>query len=241
MNLEEWKSNGCPINNVVNCDCLIGMKSIADNSIDLILTDPPYNQGFSGSGSLAKKYDYRREEILKISNFNPDEFLLAAQPKLKKFSAFIWTSKNLLPIYINFALKNNYNWNLLVWVKTNPIPAYNNSLLPDLEYCIYIREKGAFFNNNLRYNEYKKAMIDNVANNEYGHPTQKYLWMIEKMLRIGSNPDDLILDAYLGSGTSVIACIRQNRSYIGFETSKEYCTIAEKRIANEKKQLKIQF
>ena len=217
--------------NKIYCgDSLEIMKDIPDNSIDLCLTDPPYNQGFSGKGSLAKKYDYRREEILKISDFNPNEFLKIVKPKLKKFSAFIWTSKNLLPVYINFALKNNYNWNLLIWAKTNPIPAYNNSLLPDIEYCIYIREKGAFFNNNLTYNDYRKVMIDNVAKNENGHPTQKHLWMIQKMLKIGSNENDLILDPFLGSGTTAVACQELHRNFIGIEISPKYIEIAKERL-----------
>lgn len=221
------------INKIINGDCLEVMKGIPDKSIDLLCTDPPYNQGFSGKGSLAKKYDYRRDAILKISGFYPVEFLNAVKPKLKIFSAFIWTSKDLLPVYINFALENKFNWNILVWVKTNPIPAYNNSLLPDLEYCLFIRETGAYFNNTLNYEDYRKAMIANVANNENGHPTQKHLWMISKMVKIGSKEGDIVLDPFLGSGTTAKACNELKRNWIGIEVNSDYAKIAEDRLKQQ--------
>ena len=222
---------------IYNCDCLELIKSLENYSIDLCLTDPPYNQSFIGSGSLSKKYSYRRESILKLSNFQPLEFLNILFPKLKTFNAYIWTSKNLLPDYLNWANEKKLKWDNLVWIKNNPIPAYNNSYLSDIEYCIFMRASKATWNNGLGYNFYRKALIENVANNMQGHPTQKYLWMIERQLLISSKENDIIFDGFMGSGTTAIACIKNNRKFIGCEIDEKYFDIACERIEQELSQL----
>ena len=214
-------------------DCLEYIKILPDKSFDLVLTDPPYNQSFAGKGSLAKKYEYRKKEIREISNFNPEQFLEIIKPKLKIFNAYIWTSKNLLKNYIEFAENNNYNWNLLIWHKVNPIPAYNNTYLPDVEFCIFIRETGAFWQKGLGYEMYRKVMSDNVANNSFGHPTQKHLWMMAKMLKISSKEGDTILDPFMGSGTTLVAAKQLGRKATGIEISEKYCEIAKQRLRQE--------
>lgn len=234
--LENLKENGVELNSIYNCDCLDMLKYIEDKSIDLLYTDPPYNQSFSGKGSLAKKYDYRKDEIKKISNFDPTKFLKIVKSKFKIFNAYIWTSKNLLKKYIEFAEENKYNWNLLIWNKLNPIPAYNYTYLPDVEYCIFIRESGAHWTKGLGYKTYRKVMSENVAKNSHGHPTQKYLWMIEKAIQISSKKNDLIFDPFAGSFTTSIACENLKRNWIACDVEKKYCEIGEKRLNNFYKQ-----
>jgi len=221
--------------NTITCeDSLEVMRGLPDKCIDLILTDPPYNQAMNGGGNIAKKYDYRKKKLKEMSNFNPEEFLKIVKPKLKYFHAYIWTSKGLLNDYIKFAQKNNYNWDILVWVKNNPIPAYNNSYLSDLEFCMFIREKGkCYFNSKLGYNHYRKGMIDNVSKNTFGHPTQKYSWMIEKMLKTSSKKGDLVLDPFAGSHTTARACKDLGRNFISIEKEKKYCLIGEERLRQE--------
>ncbi len=221
-------------NKIYQGDCLKLIKKIPDKSIDLLYTDPPYTQSFPGTkGSLAEKYRYRIDKIKNIGNFDPIKFLKIVKPKLKIFNAYIWTSKNLLKDYIQFAENNKYNWNLLIWNKLNPVPAHNNTYLSDIEYCIFIREKGACWINNLDYKMYKKVMTANVAKNEQGHPTQKYVWMVEKAIKISSKKNDLILDPFLGSGTTAVAAQELHRNFIGIEISKKYVEIAKKRLAQK--------
>jgi DNA modification methylase len=66
--------------------------------------------------------------------------------------------------------------------------------------------------------------------NQALHPTQKPLELIKKLVKVHSNPNDLVLDCFLGSGTTAIACKQLNRRFIGIEISKEYCDIANKRL-----------
>jgi DNA modification methylase len=206
---------------------------------DLLYTDPPYLQMFQGGGSIAKKYLYRKKSIKKISNFNPKEFLSLLQKN--KAHGYIWASKNLLDVYIKWFKDNKYSWDILIWDKINPIPAYNNSYLSNLEFCLFYRGKNCYFNNNLKYKDYFKTMRDNVAKNTHGHPTQKYLWMVIKAIRVSSQENETIFDPFMGSGTTAVACERYNRKWIGCEISKEYCDIAIKRIKQEREQLKLSF
>ena len=80
--------------------------------------------------------------------------------------------------------------------------------------------------NILRYNRDKDKL----------HPTQKPVELIRYLIRTYSNPDDVILDNTIGSGTTAIAAIREHRHYIGFELNKEYYDIACRRIAKELQQ-----
>lgn len=224
--------------NKITCgDCLEHLKNLPDKSIDLLYIDPPYEQSFNGGGCLAKKFNYRREQLKKLSSFNPIPFLEVLRPKLKKFNAYIWTSKNLVDIYISWAKENNFNFDILIYAKNNPIPAYNGSYLSDVEYCIFIREPKVTFNTNLGYDKYKKVMFDNLNNLGLGHPTIKHLWMVKNAIEISSNEGDIVLDCFMGSGTTAVACKELGRNFIGFEISEEYCKIAEERLkkVNNKK------
>jgi DNA modification methylase len=218
----------------VNCDCFELIEKITDGSIDLLYTDPPYQQAITGGGNIAKKFDYRMEDLKKISSFNPKDFLAAVKPKMKLFHAYIWTSKNLLKDYIEFAESNSFNWDLLVWAKRNPIPAFNNSYMSDLEFCVFIREKGGcFFDSTLGYENYKKCMVDNVADNKNGHPTQKYEWMVSKMIRTSTKEGDIIFDPFGGSFTTAMVCQSLKRDFISCELEEKYCTMGEERLKQD--------
>ena len=128
-------------------------------------------------------------------------FLEIIKPKLKIFNAYIWTSKQLLDVYIRWAKENKFNWDILIYAKNNPVPAYNNSYLSDIEYCLFIRDKGATFNNGLGYKKYKKVIV---------------------------------LDCFIGSGTTAVACQDLNRNYIGFEIEEKYYNICKNRLAESK-------
>jgi len=213
---------------VLKGDCLEILPLI--NNFQLLITDPPYEQCFNGGGCLADRYNYRKKEVQKISKFNPLYFL----EKILQFKnqGYIWTSKNILDVYITKFKELKISWDILTWNKTNPIPAHNNSYMSDIEFCLFYRFKNQYFNNELKYNDYKKTMLDNVADNNCGHPTQKYQWMIEKFIKISSKENDLILDCYAGSGTTAIACENLNRRYILIEKELEYYNIIKQRIEN---------
>lgn len=154
---------------------------------------------------------------------------------MKRINIFIWCSKlQLLDIMKYFIDKKNCNFEMLVWCKSNPTPTTNNSWLPDIEYCLYFREKGVVLNDGY---DLKSKWYCSPANIEdkkhFLHPTIKPLKIVENHIKHVTKEDDIVLDCFCGSGTTCVASKNTNRRYIGIEINKEYYDIAIKRINNE--------
>lgn len=214
------------INKIVNGDCYKLLKDIPDKSIDLVITDPPYRIHADSGGGIHNNRDWlKKVHDSNLDEFEPILFLSEIQRVLKTFNAYIFCSKDLLTDYISFANGNNYNWDLLIMGKNNPIPTKNNKYLSDIEYIIYIREKGACFNNlkgKENFHKYKKIKMINVRPSQYGHPTEKPVSIIKDFIEISSNENDIILDPFSGSGTTVLACRDLKRQFIAFEIFKDF-------------------
>ncbi|MDR2431891.1 MAG: site-specific DNA-methyltransferase [Candidatus Margulisbacteria bacterium] len=223
-------------NNIYLGDCLALLDDLQDNSVDCLITDPPYSiiTKYTGGWDLWDKNFIRNIAAAGLDNFTPRDFLQKIKTKLKKFNAYIFSSKNLLPQYMDFASSNNYNWDLLVYGKNNPIPGKNNKYLPDREFIMYIRDKGATFDNNQPYDFYRGIKLVNVHKPVYGHPTEKNAGVISQLMSISSVSGDTILDPFLGSGTTAAVCYSLNRKYIGVEINPEYFEAAKQRIADLK-------
>lgn len=225
------------MNEIICGDCLEILRggTIEDKSIDLVVTDPPYKIQFVGKGSLADKYDSRKPAIEGIGSnkdFDLIPFLEVIRPKLKKMNMYVWMSKGSLPETFDWIRKYDYFYDLLIWSKVNPIPATNFKYLSDIEYCMFIRETGATWNNGLGYEIYKKVMRDNLQSLP-GHPTPKPLWMMMNAIKISSKENDVILDPFLGSGTTALAAKYLKRNFIGIEISEKYCELAKQRLRQD--------
>ena len=227
-------------NKIICGDCLKIMKDIPDNSIDLIITDPPYqyiSENPKGGGFMANENKKHLDNINSSfgMSFDPRSFLIEAQRILKKFNLYVFTNKTLLLDYLSFARENNYGFDLIIWYKPNPVPINRGHYLIDKEYAIYIYKKGRYFNSNLGYENYFtifQQYIGGINKKEFNHPTQKLLQLIMKFVKISSDIDHIVLDPFLGSGTTAIACKMLNRHYIGIEINQKYIDIAQKRIDN---------
>jgi len=222
------------LNKVHNVDCIEFMKTMEDKSVDLILTDPPYDleidqKKYTGVYATRGSHLDAIKEIFG-NRFDPLLFLEMAM-RISRNGIIVWHSKNLLKRHIDFAETNNYKWSLMFWHKNNPIPAHYNHQLNDTEYCIRIYKSGAYFNNDLKYNEYLTYYIENVQQSN-GHPTPKPLSIMIKQIKIFSKEFDVIFDPFIGSGTTAIACLKTNRNFIGCEISERYCDLANKRTEN---------
>ena len=163
---------------------------------------------------------------------NPILFLDSINRVLKTFHAYIFTSKNLLKDYIEYFENKGYNWDLLIMAKNNPIPTKNNKYLSDKEYIFFVREKGCYFNNDLSYDNYFSVKRINVTKNIY-HPTEKKISLIKSLILMSSKENDLIIDPFMGSWTTALACRELKRDFIGAELSEEYCQIGKNRLAQK--------
>lgn len=152
----------------------------------------------------------------------------------KNIYIYIWCSKSQIPTLIKyFVEERNCNFDILVWCKTNCTPMTNNTFLPNIEHCLFFREK-----NNPRRLEGEMAKKSkwylsgtNVRDKkDFGHPTIKPLELVKRHIEIATKENDIVLDPFVGSGTTCKASQELNRQYIGFEIDEKYYKIAKDRL-----------
>ena len=160
------------------------IKEIPDKSINLVYTDIPYlyKNGGGGNSEISKRIIAKNQSIKDISNGIDYSILDEFKRVLKKLNLFIWCSKMQIIDILNYFA--DYNFEILVWCKTNPQPTTNNVWLPDVEYCLYFREKGVRLNDgyDLKSKWYLGA-INQRDKKLYNHPTIKPLDLVERHIK----------------------------------------------------------
>lgn len=151
---------------------------------------------------------------------------------MKNINIYIWCNKVQIPEYFNFYVdKHKCKFDILRWEKTNALPTYSNKYLSDTEFCLYFRKGGMCKPNTYEdAKTYYSAPINAKDKKKWGHPTIKPLDFTQKLIRNSSNEGDIILDPFMGSGTTCVAAKLENRQFIGIEIDKEYFNIAKERI-----------
>lgn len=150
---------------------------------------------------------------------------------MKKINCFIWCSKLQILDIMNYFAKTDINYEILVWCKTNPTPTTNNVWLPDIEYCLYFREKGVKLNDGYDIkHKYYVQEINKLDKDLYGHPTIKPLEIVKNHLLHTTQKNDIILDPFSGSGTTCVASKEIGRRFIGFELNREYHKVSIDRL-----------
>lgn len=218
-------------------DCLEVLKNIPSASIDLIVTDPPYlieNTKAGGKSKLAKSIQVMNNEIKEnnlVSGFN-EKILEEMYRVMKNTNIYIWCNHKQIPMYLDFFVKEKgCSFDIIIWNKTNAMPLFNNKYLTDKEYCLYFR-KNAYCNPN-SYVEAKTVYYQpiNIKDKKlWDHPTIKPLNIIEILIKNSSKENNIILDPFMGSGTTGVACKNLNRNFIGIELDEKYFNIAKERI-----------
>lgn len=217
-------------NEIYNIDCMEGLKLINDNSIDLVIIDPPYLLNINNVKNLSNMNRYANDLLNLKDGFDLKVLDLLIQ-KMKKINIYIYCSKRQVKDLLNYFSNKNCNHEILTWHKQNPSPLINNNYLPDTEYILFFREKGVkLYGNYHTKRKYYISLTNKVDKQKYKHPTIKPLELIEYHIENSSKEGDLILDCFAGSGTTLVGAINKNRRYIGFEIDKNYYEIAKKRI-----------
>ena len=234
------------INKVLCADCLEVMKGIPDGSIDLVLTDPPYNlnKGFANDNTDYPKY-------LKMM-----ESVIVELVRLLKNEGSLWLfceQKSHAYIYVMIDGKLNIR-NSIIWHYSNGMVS-QGCFVKRYEPIIYANkgENRCFNGNDIRIPRLRidKCYVDRYnpdgkipedvwhferevyTPNRIPHPTVKPLDLISTITKVSSNIDDIILDPFAGSGTTLVAAKNLGRRFIGIEISPEYCKIANQRLAQE--------
>jgi len=224
--------------NIVNSDSMQYLKEIADNSVDLILTDPPYNLSQYSTGNM--KFDWRTDINNDLAewdkDFDPekikDDFLRVLKPT---GNIFAFCSYNMIgkwhttfdPIFDTFQF--------FVWHKTNPVPKFRKAgFLNSCELIVCMWNKGHTWNfgkQNEMHNFFESAICMGPERlKEPKHPTQKPVRLLKHLIKIASNEGDVILDPFMGVGSTGVAALEMNRKFIGIEINEEYFKAAQERL-----------
>ncbi len=203
-------------------DCLELMKEMEDGCVNFTLTDIPYgvvNRKSNGLRNLDK-------ENADIETFELSPFLEQVYRVTNNSICIFCGKEQFSEIYKFFASKKG-TVRPVVWRKTNPSPMNGQYIyLSGVELAVWFKKAGAkVFNAHC-----KNSVFDYPNGKRDFHPTQKNMKLFEELILDNTNVGDIVFDPCIGSGTTAIASVTTDRHYIGFDISKEYCEIAEKRV-----------
>lgn len=152
----------------------------------------------------------------------------------KKINVMIWCSKDQIEKILHYFVEKGCRYNILVWVKSNAVPMCNGNWLGDIEYCLVIRENGVpKYKDGFHLKSKWHLSGTNITDkNLYGHPTIKPLELVKRHIEhtIGTLDKAVVLDPFVGSGTTCVATKELGYEYIGFEISEKYYKVAVDRL-----------
>ena len=219
------------LNKVYNMDFL--NNDLEDESIDLIITDPPYKTitGGDSDGINSKRpkgmLDGNRK-LFKYQKLEIKSWMSELYRVLKNGShCYIFTNALNMKEMLNESEKAGFKLhNILVWEKNNCTPS--QYYMKNCEYILFLRKGKAKY-----INEIGNSKTVHKFNNIIGkklHPCEKPIDILKMYINNSSNQNDVVLDPFMGSGSTLIACKELNRNYIGYEIDKQYFDITKKRI-----------
>jgi len=254
-NLEKTKgiftTNEFEVNKIYNIDCLKLTKQIKDNSIDLVFADPPYN--LSGSNFKMKFTKSGGADLNtnkgKWDRYSDDEFeeftkkWLTESYRILKSNGAIWVAGTYHNIYLTGYLMKKIGFEILnevLWHKSDATPNLScTRFVADHENFIWARKgKGNVFNySDMKIMNGGKQMRSiwtkgKTAGGKKIHPTQKPEWLLERVITATSNPNNIVFDPFIGSGTTAVVAKKFKRQYLGAELDKDFYKKAVERINN---------
>ena len=226
--------------NLYKSDCLEVLKIIPDNSVDLILTDPPYkttSRGNAGSsGGMLQKDINKKGRVFAHNDINCSEYATEFYRVLKEGThCYVMTNHVNLIEMLNTFVKSGFHFTKsLIWDKGNKI--MGQYYMSQFEYILFFRKGKAKRINQCGTSDilsiHNTKTKDSEGNNI--HDTEKPVELMRILIENSSEKGEVVLDPFMGSGSTGIACIDTNRNFIGIEIDDEYFDIAKNRI-NETK------
>lgn len=224
-------------NSIILGDAYEVVKQIPDQSIDLIVIDPPYeiSSSSSSSGKISESLQKLTKELRDVHITEGidsqifDEFMRI----MKKPNIYIWCNKKQILQYLNYFVGvHKCAFDILVWIKTNPIPTYGPNYLNDKEFCLYFRKGIKLTTTYQSGKTYWITPLNVKDKKKYNHPTVKPIDIIQTLISNSSKKGDVVLDCFLGSGTTAVAAKGIERDYVGIERNPKYfemsiCRITE--------------
>lgn len=248
--------NTLPLNQIIQGDCIEILNSLPEKSIDLIFADPPYNLQLSQElwRPNLTKVDAVDDTWDQFSSFEEYEAFtrawLSACRRVLKDTATIWVIGSYHNIYrVGVVLQDLGFWilNDIVWVKTNPMPNFRGVRFTNAHETLLWAQKRKGARYTFNYQDMKALNDDLQMRSDWvlplctgdervkfdgrkAHSTQKPEALLYRVILSSSNPGDVVLDPFFGTGTTGAVSKRLRRHWIGLERDEEYVGVAQKRI-----------
>lgn len=217
-------------------DCLELMKDIPDKSIDLVVTDPPYLIKYKTNYRKNKTHDFC-SEILNDDNYDLiSNYIKQCYRIMKDNTAmYMFCNCDRVDFFKQELEKAGFKVkNMIIWVKNNHTAGDLKAQFGKQYEIIFLVNKGRCLFNGKRLTDVWN--YNRVSGNKQVHQNQKPIDLLERCILKHSKYNDVVFDGFMGSGSTGVACVNTNRSFIGIELSEEYYNIAVRRI-NEAKQI----
>jgi len=229
-----------------NDDCLKVLPTLLDNSIDLIITSPPYNKkGLIGKKKVGnqiwKKFNINyktygddmteKEYQLWIVKFLNECYRLIKPTGSIFFNHKPRRNKNRCYLPTDFVCQSNAKlYQMIIWDRKNSPNIRNDILIPSTEHIYWFcKNKPKVFRNNID-SKYRSEVWTINPERQKKHPAPFPLQLVNNCIQLSSQENDIVLDPFMGSGTTGLACKNTNRKFIGIEMDKNYFDIAKQRI-----------
>ena len=213
-----------PINQIVCGDCLEVMRGWPDGCVDAVVTDIPYNEVNRDSGGLRSLNKGTADSAA------VDPVRVAQEvTRVSRGSIYVFCSteqvSDIRRAFVAAGLTTRHGF----WHKSNPSPMNGDRMwLSAVENCVFARKPRATFNRHCAAPVWRGPTCDAVA----GFPCPKPEWLIAELVTASTNPGDLVLDPFIGSGTTAVVCSKLGRRFIGIELNPAYCETARRRVAD---------
>jgi DNA modification methylase len=233
-------------------NCSSYLKQIKTESISLILTDPPYNLGLfmknrdTNIGAMRKNHfaisGWDNLSIKKWEENMQNFFYEANRVLVKKGNLLLFMSLIKIETIVRLAEKAGLYYKTTgIWHKTNPMPRNKDlHFINSTESWVHFtsKSKTGIFNNNKKalHDFIESSNINRSERKEGIHPTQKPIKILSFFVEVLSNKNDLVLDPFMGSGSTGVAALAKKRNFIGVEINSNYFKIAKKRIKKLEKE-----
>ena len=224
--------------NLYNCNCLDKFSEIQDKSVDLIVTDPPYlttSRGSAGnSGGMMQKELNLKGQVFQYNSIDCSKYAPEFYRVLKlNTHCYVMTNHINLIHMLNVFTSVGFTFTKsLIWDKGNKI--MGKYYMSQFEYILFFRKGGDRAINDCGISDIlsiPNIKLKDENGNNY-HDTEKPVPLMEILVKNSSNKGELVLDPFMGIGSTGIACKNLGRNFIGCEIDKKYFDIAEKRINN---------
>lgn len=232
------------VDTIYEMDAIEGLRKLKDESVDLVVTDPPYNIASKDRRTIQQGKLQSTMEAWGAwdarSQLDHDILILQTLSECYRVlkpggAVYMFLAEQDLGYFVRKAKQRGFTYRAMIaMVKSTPLPSfYKNCWRSSFDLCMYLTKGRTKTFNFLAQAEMVNNYSYAVRQKKSVHPTEKPIGLIRKLVQVSSNPGDLVVDPFMGSGTTAVGCAQLDRRYIGFDTCSKYIEMARQRIRVE--------